>query len=243
MKTFFYICITFVSLAIEARVLNLGDEKFASYFSLESGTSLLSTNPYDQNLASIDSYSQEYKVGQGGEFGFVYSSPYIGWRFSFEVIKPARVKDVQGLAGTSVQYLVDSDLTAVAPKLGIEIHLNRKPNFRFYIYGYYGASNLTMINIYTQVVAPDADHTVEAKSSAAESGGGLGFETSFVDTTSLIIELGYRSLIFKELAYSKDVTTFQGAKTAGDLLKKLDGENKSLNFSGFTAAIGFRFWL
>jgi hypothetical protein len=243
LKTILLFCIVLTGVFSEARVLSLSEEKFASYFSVESGVSTLGSTPFDQNLSDVDSFSETYKTSLGGEFGFVYSSPYIAWRFSFGIIKPSKLKEVQGLAGSSVQYLVDSDITAVAPKLGIEIHLNRKPNYRFYLFGFYGSSNLTVANVYTQTVSPNVDHTVDLKSSATETGGGFGFETSFVDTTSFIIELGYRSLMFKELAFSKDVVTFQGAKTAGELLKNLDGENKSLNFSGYILSVGFRFWL
>jgi hypothetical protein len=231
------------SLFCQARVLNLSDEKFASYFAFEGGSSLLKTTPFDQNLASVDSYSDEYKLGSGGEFGFVYSSPYLAWRFSFEILKPSKLKEVQGLASSTAQYLVDSDVTAVAPKIGLEIHLTKKPNNRLYLFGYYGSSNLTMNQVYSSVVSPNVDHTVEAKGSAAEMGGGLGFEVGFVDTTAIVLELGYRSLIFNEIKYSKDVTTFQGAKAVGETLTNLNGENRSLNFSGFTASIGFRFWL
>ncbi len=235
--------IFFSTLFCQARVLNLSDEKFSSYFALEGGSSLLSTNPFDQNIASVDSYSDEYKMGLGGEFGFVYSSPYVGWRFSFEILKPSKLKEVQALAGSTAQHIVDSDITAVAPKLGLEIHLNKNPNHRFYFFGYYGSSNLTMTHVYSGVSSPYVDHTVEAKGSAAEMGGGLGFEMSFVDTTSITFEVGYRSLTFKEIKYSKDVTTFQGAKTVGEALTNLNGDNRSLNFSGVTGSIGFRFWL
>jgi hypothetical protein len=243
LKAKIIVLILFAAFLTQARVLNLADEKFASYFSVEGGTSLLATTPFDQNLAAVDSFSGEYKTSLGGEFGFVYSSPYIAWRFSFEIIKPSKLKEIQALAGTDVQYQVDSDVTAVAPKIGVEIHLNRKPNNRFYAFGYYGSSNLTMTNVYSQVVAPNADHTAELKGAGAVMGGGLGYEMSFVDTTAIVFEIGYRSLNFTEVKFSKDVTTFQGAKVAGDLLTNLDGTNKSLSFTGYTAAIGFRFWL
>lgn len=233
----------FTVIITEARVLNLSDEKFASYFALETGNSLLKTTPFDQNIASIDSYSDEHKLSLGGEFGFVYSTPYLAWRFSFEILKPSKLQEVQGLAGATAQYLVSSDITAVAPKIGLELHLNKKPNNRFYLYGYYGSSNLTMTETYSAVVAPYSDHAVEAKGSSTVAGGGLGFEMSFVDTTAMIIEVGYRNLVFKEIKYSKDVATFQGAKAVGDALTNLDGENRSLSFSGYTASIGFRFWL
>jgi len=84
--------IFFSAIFCQARVLSLSDEKFASYFSVEGGSSLLKTTPFDENLASIDSYSDEYKLGLGGEFGFVYSSPYLAWRFSFEILKPSKLR-------------------------------------------------------------------------------------------------------------------------------------------------------
>lgn len=238
------VIIIFLTSAVsQARVLNLSAEKFASYFAIEGGNSLLKTTPFDENLASVDSYSDEHKLGLGGEFGFVYSSPYVAWRFSFEILKPSKLKEVQALASATAQYLVDSDITAIAPKIGLEIHLNKKPNNRFYLFGYYGSSNLTMTQTYSSVMSPNTDHVVEAKGSSAVTGGGIGFEMSFVDTTAVVIEAGYRSLTFKEVKYSKDVTTFQGAKTAGEALTNLDGENRRLDFSGYTASIGFRFWL
>lgn len=243
MKTALLFFIIFTGLVTQARVLSLSDEKFASYFSLEGGTSVLASSPYDENLASVTSFSQEYKTSLGGEFGFIYSSPYIAWRFSFNILKPSKLKETRAFAGTNVEYIVESDITTIAPKLGIEIHLNKKPNYRFFLFGNLGSSNLTMSNTYTSATGGVADHTVQAKSSATETGGGIGFESSFVDTTAIVIELGYRNLKFKEVKYSKDVTTFQGAKTAGDMLMNLNGENKSLNFSGYYACIGFRFWL
>lgn len=236
-------CIIFAAIGSQSRVLNLSEEKFASYFSVEGGSTLVKTTPFDENLANVDSYSSEYKTGLGGEFGFVYSSPYIAWRFSFEILKPSKLSEVEALEGENVQYMVDSDLTAVAPKIGVEIHLNRKPNYRFYAFVFYGSSNLTAVQTYTQVLAPNSDHVVELKGASTSTGGGIGFETVFVDTTAFVIEIGYRNLTFQEIAFSKDVTTFQGAKVAGDLLTNLDGTNRTLNFSGYMASVGFRFWL
>ena len=86
-------------------------------------------------------------------------------------------------------------------------------------------------------------HITEIKGASTETGGGLGFETSFVDTTAFIVEVGHRTLIFNEMSYSKAVTTFQGAKAAGDSFTDLLGNKKSLNFSGYTVSVGFRFWL
>lgn len=241
---FFLFLITLISFQSQARVLVLSDEKFASFFSGEVGSSLLKTSPFDGLVTGTDTFSDEYKLNYGGEFGFVYSSPYVGWRFSFEILKPSKLSEVQASQTATVNYLVTSDVTAVAPKIGIEIHLNKKPNARFFLFGYYGSSNLTMTNTYSQViVSPNTDHETTLKSSAPVTGGGIGYEWSFVDTTTIGLELGYRSLVFKEIKYSKDVTTFQGAKVAGDLYQNASGENKTLDFSTYYASFAFRFWL
>lgn len=239
-----FIFITLLSASCFSRVLNLSDEKFASFFSGELGTSLLKTSPFDSEVSGTDTFSSEYKSSYGGEFGFVYSTPYIAWRFSFEIQKPSKLAEVEASQAGTVNYLVTSDVTAVAPKLGIELHLNKKPNARFYLFGFYGSSNLTMTNTYTQVlVSPNVDHEVSLKSSAPVTGGGVAYEFSFIDTTTICLELGYRSLVFKEIKYSKDVTTFQGAKVAGDAYQDYTGTAKTLNFSNYFAAISFRFWL
>lgn len=239
-----FIFITIISVSCFSRVLNLSDEKFASFFSGEMGTSLLKTSPFDAQVVGTDTFSSEYTSSYGGEFGFVYSTPYIAWRFSFEILKPSKLTAVEASQSGTVNYLVASDVTAVAPKLGIELHLNRKPNARFYIFGFYGSSNLTMTNTYTQVlVSPNVDHEVSLKSSAPVTGGGLAYEFSFVDTTTICLELGYRSLVFKEIKFSKDTTTFQGAKVAGDAYQDYAGVDKTLNFSNYFAGISFRFWL
>jgi hypothetical protein len=240
-----YVFILFLfSIQISARVLTLSQEKFASYFSGEMSSSLLKTAPFDDIVTATDSFSDEYKLGMGGEFGFVYSTPYVGWRFAFEILKPGKLSDVTASQSGTVNYLVSSDVTVVSPKLGIEIHLNRLPSSRIYLFACYGSSNLTMTNTFTGVVvSPNSDHEVQLKSTAPLMVGGFGMEWSFVDTTTFGIELGYRSLVFSEIKYAKDVTSFSGSKVAGDLYQNTLGENKTLNFSSYFGAVTFRFWL
>lgn len=241
---FLFLIILILSIKVNARVLNLSQEKFASYFSGEVGSSLLKTTPYDSQVSGTDTFSQQYSLAYGGEFGFVYSSPYVGWRFSFEILKPSKLSGIEASEAGTINYLITSDVTAVAPKLGIEIHLSIKPLSRFYLFGYYGSSNLTLTNSYTQViVSPNVDHEVSLKSAAPVMGGGVAYEWSFVDTTTICLELGYRSLVFKEIKYAKDVTTFQGAKVAGDFYQDINAENKTLNFSSYYGSLSFRFWL
>jgi hypothetical protein len=45
------------------------------------------------------------------------------------------------------------------------------------------------------------------------------------------------------LKYSKDVTTFSGAKTAGDSVLDANGDKRILDFTGGYITIGFRFYM
>ncbi|NUM57493.1 MAG: hypothetical protein HUU56_02615 [Bdellovibrionaceae bacterium] len=242
MRYFFVIC--FLTLQLHARVLSLSDESFASFFSGEMSTSAVKTSPFSDLINGSENYSSEYKNGYGGEFGFIYSTPYVGWRFSFEFLKPSKLSGVEGSNAGAVNYLVASDITSVAPKVGIELHLSKKSNSRLYLFGFYGSANLTMINTYTGLtVSPNADYEANFKASSSVYGGGIGWEWAFVDTTTLGLELGYRSLSFKEIKFSKDTNSLQGSKVTGDLYQDYLGQNKSLNLSSSYIALAFRFWL
>ncbi len=63
------------------------------------------------------------------------------------------------------------------------------------------------------------------------------------DTTTVVVEFGYRQLKVDNLKYSKDVTTFSGAKSSGDAVVTSSGEKRELDFSGGFISLGFRFYM
>lgn len=242
-QVIYLIFITAFSLEAFGRALNLSEEKFSSFFSVQSGTLVVGTAPFDGLVNGVDTYSSDFKASYGGEFGFIYASPYLAWKFAFAIQKPSVLKDVVGSASGVDTYTVSSDLTAVAPILGLQLNLQRRPDKRVFLFGFYGQSSLTLINTYSSTVTPYADHVEELKSSAPVYGGGLGYEFSFVDTTTIAIELGFRTLKFTNISYSKAVTSFQGDQAVGSSYLNYNGEAKEINMSGSFASIGFRFWL
>lgn len=229
----------------EARVFNISNEKFASYFSLTYGPSAIGKNAFAGEAATTDTYSGGVGSNYTGEFGFLYSTPMVSLRFGFEVFKPSALKSVTATnsGGTDI-YTVDSAITAYAPKLGLEINLQSSPTYRAFIAAYAGSGSASYKNDYTILsFGGVSDHSVEAKGSGMLYGGSLGVESHLTDTTTYIFELGYRQMKIDNLKYAKDVTTFSGAKVAGDDVVDAAGEKRVLDFTGGYVSLGFRFYM
>ncbi len=225
------------------------DRNFGSYFLLTGGTSIIQKTVFEGESVATD-YSAAYTLNTGGEFGFVSGTGPITWRFGLEIIKPTALADVAAKLNSNTLYLVKNDMNAIIPKFGLEVNLKSTPKSRWMIFTTAGSASLSFQNDYSALtIAPATSHTVKAKSSATMISGGLGGEFSMMDTTTVMIELGYRSLSFKELKYSTAVTSFgptAGTSTAhavGDVLKSQSAVDQKIDMSGAFATIGFRFWL
>lgn len=228
----------------EARVFSMGKESFAAYLLLSSGNSAIKDQAF-VNESTATAYSGEVKLNTGGEFGFSYITGRAGWRFGFEILKPSVLTGVSATLGGTEIYQLKSDITCYAPKLGIELIVYQSQAMRLALLGYAGTASLTMKNDYSNLtISPNADFSLESKSSANMAGGGFVTEYYMMDTTTLLFELGYRDLKFKDITYSKSVTTgFNGAITAGDPVVDNTGTKREINFSGSYLSLGIRIWL
>lgn len=229
----------------EARVFNMNNEKFASYFLISGASSQIKQNAFAGEAAATDTYSAEVANTYSGEFGFLYSTPAASLRFGFEVFKPSALKGVTATnsGGTDI-YTLSSDITAYAPKLGIEINLQRTPTYRAFLSAFAGTGSVSYKNDYVILNYPGvSDHSVEAKGSGTLYGGSLGVESHLTDTTTYIFEFGYRQMKVDNLKYSKDVATFSGNKTAGDEVLDAAGAKRVFDFTGGYISLGFRFYM
>lgn len=229
----------------EARVFNINNEKFASYFLFTGAPSVIKENAFAGEAAATDTYSGKVTYNYTGEFGFLYSTPAASLRFGFEIFKPSALKEVMATnsGGTDI-YSLGSDITAYAPKVGIEINLQRTPTFRAFLSAVAGTGSVSYKNDYVILNYPGvSDHSVEAKGSGTLYGGSLGVESHLTDTTTYIFEFGYRQMKVDNLKYSKDVTTFGGGKVAGDEVLDASGTKRVLDFTGGYVSLGFRFYM
>lgn len=233
-------------LGAQARVFSLDKESFASYLTFSYGSSKVLDNAFYSETASGTASSDEVKTNLGGEFGFVYATKTINWRFGFEILKPAVVTaTVSNAAGTAL-YDVKSDVTGFLPKLGVEINLKTTPTYRVLLFGYVGQTSVTIQNDYSNLtIAPNANFTTKYKGNCSTKGGGLAVEFAAFDTSTLALELGYRDSFIDKIVYAGDVTDFGGARTAGDRANWVaeDGKAREIDFSGAYVSAGFRFYL
>lgn len=229
----------------EARVFNINSEKFASYFLVTGATSQIKQNAFANEVNTTTTYSGgEVALNYTGEFGFLYSTPNVSVRFGFELYKPSALKQVVANDGSNDTYSLASDITGYAPKIGIELNLQKTNVYRSFIHAYIGSGSVTLKNDYTILnFAGVSDHSIDAKGSGSLYGGAIGVESHMTDTTTYIFEMGYRQLKFANMKYSKDVSTFSGGKNTGDPLTDTAGTARVLDFTGPYISLGFRFYM
>ena len=233
----------------EARVFDINSEKFAAYFKANYEPTSLNKSTYEKASPYGETYSGDITTLYGGEFGFIYSSRYLNFRFGLEVVRPPTLAVVATNAAGTKLYDISTDISAIIPKIGIEYNIRQWKENRLFLNGNYGQGTLTMTNSYTftatGAAAPmnGAEYTEEGRGTAALTEGSLAFETLIFDTTTLVLEGGYRQLNFTTLTHSRNATTLNGAKLKGDAMLNTDGSARTVNMSGSYGGLMFRFWI
>lgn len=248
MFRFFLPLLILFSSSAQARVFNINKETSAAYFLVSAGGSQVGTAAVDGESGTNVSFSGGSNYNYSGEFGFLYSRPLASLRFGFEIFKPMALESTAN-NGTSDLYSVKGDILGYIPKLSLEVNVHGTPTYRSFVAVTVGSANITMKNNYVLTAAGQAafpgvaDHEAESKGSGTLLSASLGYEGILSDTTTVVVEFGYRQLKIDNLKYSKDVTTFSGSKTSGDALLDSSGNQRELDFSGGFIALGFRFFM
>lgn len=244
MKQFaFGIGLFLASFAAQARVFDLTSEKLASYLVFNLGNSTVGKSLYENEANTSYTYSKSVKYNTGADFGLLYATSLLNYRFGFEILKPDLIKSETAMNGATEVYKLNSEVLIYAPKAGVEINLRKSNRDRSFLFGAVGTASLSAKNAYSaSTIAPVGAHDVEMTGSGQLLNYGLGQEGTLTDTTTYLFEFGYRSLKFDKLKYKSAVTTFSGAKVAGETV--LSGtSNRSLDLSGYYIAIGFRIYM
>jgi hypothetical protein len=230
-----------LSQQVMARVFNMKSETIGSYLLFSTGGSLLKDQAY-VNESVADKYDAEVSTNNSGEFGFFFGSTYATFGFGMEIIQPTVIKEMVAKQSGSRVYLVDSTVQVYTPKAFIDFNLHTGSLHRIFIRGYAGSATAQVKNVYSNVTLTAGAHTVEMKGAGALYGGGAGVEYFMMDTTTFVLQADYRILKIQSLKYSKDVTTFSGAKSAGDTVTDTSDTKRELDFSGALISAGFRFY-
>jgi len=243
MKLIFLVIVLFGSI-VSARVFNMKDTTLAGYLSAQYGDSIVGTKFFEGESSAVD-YSKGFKKHTGADFGLIYRTHAFAWVFGFEFIKPDKIKN--GVASTSgtTNYNYTSEVSYLAPKVGMEIIFYQNAAQRVSIQGTMGTASLSTKTDYTSLsIAPNSDFTVEGKGAANLINVSIGSEWHWVDNTAVQLQVGYRALHFKRIKSTTDVAdSFQGAIAKGSRLTRLDGSNLDYKFSGYFINLAMRVWI
>ena len=233
-----------------ARVFDINTENFASYFRGQYGTTNLARLPFEPNSGTGAVYDLSYTTLNEYEFGFIYASRPMSLKFAIGVVKPPNLKEIKATSAAGTDwYTVNSNISVAVPKIGIELNIKQWPTGRLILFGDFGTGSATVENGYTFTAAGSAafnnivDYREEVKSNATCAEYGAGLEVFAFDTTTMLIDVGYRNLKFASFTHNVAATTFQGTVAKGDAAKNTDGTSRTLDFSGPFASISFRFWI
>lgn len=234
-----------------AKLFKFNDAKVAAYAGGAWGPAFENTLNSKSNSDAVTSVTlnSEHSYNLAGEFGFVFGSKQAHLGFGLEVLKPKDITEEMGKSsGGGELYSLTSEISVIIPKLRLEIAIKNWPRSRIFIGGEAGWAYLIARNSYAFTPAGStaygglADFYEDLRGSAPMYGGFIGFEKVLSDTTTFSISGGYRGLHFTEVNHNRDVTTFQGSVSKGDLARNINGETRTLDLSGFMTGANLRFW-
>lgn len=235
------------SVTTEARLFNLNKETFAGYFSVSGGSSMLGQGAYEDEAAGV-TYNSKVRYNYGGEFGVVYAKAAASLRFGIEFGKPQMMENVKASNATDEVYTLKSDVTAIVPKITLDVNLRSNQGSRSFATVSAGYANVTVKNEYSLTAAgtaayPGMDGTMEAKGTGTQLMATLGQEGFLSDNATYIFELGYKQLTVDNLKYSKDANLFGTSHSTGDAVNTSDGNARSMDLGGVIISLGLRFYL
>lgn len=229
---------------VEAKVLNLKESKLAGYLSIQQSNATVKKDFFEGESSATD-FSKGFTTQTGTDFGLIYRTQYLAWIFGFEFMKSNKISGATASTGGTTNYNYTSEVSYLAPKVGLEIIFYQSANARVSVQGAVGTASLTSKTDYTNLsIAPNTDFSYQGKGAANLLNVSLATEFTLIDNTAMQIVLGYRNLDFEKIKLAEAVaSSFQGALTKGSRLKKLDGSNVEYDFSGLYLSLAFRVWI
>lgn len=251
MRWGFCFLLILIGLTAEARNFSTQNEKFAVYIRGSLDPAAVENTLVTESKGSGVNLSAKNPYKFSGELGVFFASPIVNIRGGIEYVRPYAIEAAKGLRASdeTEMYSLDSEVSVVAPKITLELNLKSGATSRFFLSGGYGYAMMTARNAYTMTSAGTSqfngltDFREDLKGTTSLFEGTLGYENVLADTTTFVIEGGYRSLIFEDIEYTNSPTNFQGGMYSGRPALNSDGRKRSLDLSGIIAALSFRFWL
>lgn len=235
----------------EARVFDMNTESFATYLRGQYALAMQKDTAFAPSSGTGSVFTDEYKTNLAYEFGFVYASKIVNWRFGFEILKPSDLKEVKGSSAGGTEYFsLSNSISGYAPKIGLEFNIKKWGQSRLFANLDIGQATVTVQNSYvmttagnTQFPTPGADFREEVVGTGNLIESAVGFETLLSDTSTVVFDAGYRTLEVGSFKHNTTANTFQGNVVKGDAALNADGSARTLSLSGAFASVILRIWI
>ena len=246
---FLSLCLLLFATHADARVFNINNIDFATYFKGSYGHSLLRDNAYEKSSGAQTTFSEGAKFNWGGEVGFAFPTPHFTMKIGLNILAPHVPSDTKGTdtSGTELMSL-DSSVYGIFPVAHLVYYIINKRYGRFFFSIGGGYGKVTMKNDYTFTAAGDAAYapltsfTEKASQTTYLIESSFGIEMGFAHAVTVLFDIGYRYSVAKNLKYEGAGTTFNGSHNEGDPVLNSDGSQRSLDLGGVFTGLSFRFY-
>lgn len=231
-----------------ARQFDMPNQHFSTYFGGGYGVSNISDHAFGMSSGSGVSTDQVVRSNYSGELGVVFALERIQLRIGGEYLLARTLAGVVGQAEVTPYFSLNSKISALIPKAAFEYPVWRNQESRVSLGGGMGMASVSLEQSYTMTSAGSTalgvgDYLEKATASVLMWNAYLIAETLFVDTTTVALEAGYRSLKVGELTSQKATTAITGSQSEGGLLLNGDGSARAFDFGGAYLNLYFRFYL
>lgn len=234
--------------AAQARVFSFQDANLAPYLRTTGALSHLGKAAFSSSSGTDTVLSGESAYAYSGELGFLFGlGDSVKVRLGAEMIEHKPV-DAKGLNPSGAErFKLASSVTVFNPNVSLEFIYKTSANVRFYFLLGGGYADVTVDNIYTMSNNDLGVGNFSEKLSGTTYSGhaGIGAETLFVDNVTFSIDLGYRYLPVRSLSYKAAVNNIvspSGVAQGAEALNH-DGNPRTFDLSGISAAVALRFYL
>lgn len=245
----FFLCLMVIN-RTEARVFNVGNDTFAVYVKGALDNSEFENTLVTESSGAGSTVQADIPRKLSGELGVFFANAILNFRLGVEYLRPNDLENQSGLRSSNEEnlYSLDSEISVIIPKVTVEGNLERWQTGRYFIAGSFGQATLVARNEYSFTTAGSTlyglnsfHEDLTATGNLIE--GSLGLETLLADTTTMVFEAGYRSLLFESAELRTGTTNFQGTLNSGQSVKTSAGKNRTLDLSGIFLGFTFRFYL
>jgi hypothetical protein len=233
----------------EARVFDLKSETFAIYLGGTLGTSNAGGGAYNLASGTTTQFDKTIQSASSAEFGFLFSGSKFNLALGVEYLMPRTLTGINGttVAGVSL-FTLNTTLAAFMPEAAIELQIARTSSTRGVFGLGAGWASVTLANDYTMTTAGTTalgvgSYKEMASSTAWMYQSYIGWEFTFSDTATCVLQGGYRYLKVPNFTATQSVTAISGAEANGSPIVNMDGSARSVDLGGVFAGIVFRFFL